>query len=81
MLRYQVDDLSCGHCVQAVTQAVKAVDPAATVAIDLATKRVDVATTADAGAVAAAIREAGYTPREGASDPPKARASCCGGRR
>jgi copper chaperone CopZ len=34
MLRYQVDDLNCGHCIQALTQAVKGVDPAAVATID-----------------------------------------------
>jgi copper chaperone len=84
MLRYQVDDLSCGHCVQAVTQAVKGVDPTAVVTIDLPTKRVEVQSSAADAAVAGAIREAGYTPAAlGAHDvtvAPKA-SSCCGDRR
>lgn len=84
MLRYQVDDLSCGHCVQTVTQAIKGVDPIAVVKIDLPTKRVEVQSSAADLVVAGAIRAAGYTPTApGAHDAgatPKA-ASCCGERR
>ena len=76
MLRYQVDDMSCGHCVQAITAAVKGVDPAAQVAIDLQSKSLEVATTAADSAVRDAIREAGYTPKEAGEAAPAARASC-----
>lgn len=31
--------MSCGHCVNVVTRAVKGVDPAAALAVDLALKR------------------------------------------
>lgn len=79
MLRYTVDDMTCGHCVQSVTKAVAAIDPAATVAIDLPTKRVEVSTTADGDVVAGAIREAGYTPVPAdASGAPAANGGCCG---
>ena len=81
MLRYQVDDMSCGHCVQAITAAVKGVDPTAEVAVDLQTKSLEVATTAADSAVRDAIREAGYTPQEARKAAPTAKASCCGGRR
>lgn len=81
MLRYQVDDMSCGHCVQAITAAVKGVDPAAQIAIDLQTKALEVATTATGAAVREAICGAGYTPVEAGEAAPVAKASCCGGRR
>lgn len=42
MLRYQVEGMSCGHCVQAVTGAVKTLDPQADVTVDLAAKAVSV---------------------------------------
>ncbi|MDO9312963.1 MAG: heavy-metal-associated domain-containing protein [Burkholderiaceae bacterium] len=63
MIAFEVKDMTCGHCVSAITQAVKAVDAGAVVQIDLASHRV--AITATAAAVATlreAIREAGYTP-------------------
>lgn len=80
MLRYQVSDMSCGHCVEAITAAVKRVDPAAEVQIDLAAKSVEVSTSAADGLVRGAIGDAGYTPVEARGPTEAARASCCGGR-
>ena len=60
MLRFQVEGMSCGHCVQAVTKAVKAIDPQAQVAVDLPAKRVSVESARPPEAVAKAIRGAGY---------------------
>lgn len=60
MLRFQVEGMSCGHCVQAVTKAVKAEDPQADVQVDLAAKSIVVQTKAPGEAVAQAIRGAGY---------------------
>lgn len=63
MITFQVDDMSCNHCVGAITRALKTAEPGAEVRIDLATHRVQVeAQAADAGALGEAIREAGYTP-------------------
>lgn len=78
MLRYQVDDMSCGHCVQAITAAVKGVDPAAQVAIDLSRKSVEINTSAAASDVSDAIREAGYTPAPAVAGPNAAGGACCG---
>lgn len=61
MLRYQVEGMSCGHCVQAITKAVKAVDPAAEVAVDLGAGQVTVDNSQRADAIAGAIEQAGYT--------------------
>ncbi|MBJ7413589.1 MAG: cation transporter [Phenylobacterium sp.] len=60
MLRYQVEGMSCGHCVQAVTRAVTAVDADAAVAVDLAAKSVSVRSTQPGETIAEAIRGAGY---------------------
>jgi len=63
MIAFEVQDMTCGHCVSAVTKAVKGVDPAAQVRIDLATHRVEIRSdTADAAACSHAITEAGFTP-------------------
>lgn len=62
MLRYHVEGMTCGHCVQTVTKAVKGVDGSANVNIDLTSKLVEVETTAEPERVASAIQEAGYTP-------------------
>ena len=63
MIQFQVNDMTCGHCAATITKAVKAVDSAAEVNIDLAAHRVRVASRAEAGVVQAAIREAGYSPQ------------------
>ena len=63
MISFQVSDMTCGHCVNVITKAVKAADKDAAVQIDLAAKRVDIESgSVDAGALAAVIRNAGYIP-------------------
>lgn len=62
MIEIQVGDMSCGHCVGRVTQAVKDVDEAARVEVNLETKRVSIASNVAAGEFEEAIRAAGYTP-------------------
>jgi copper chaperone len=63
MIAFEVKDMTCGHCVGTITQAVKDVDRDAKVDIDLATHRVEIEpAAADAQALADAIKEAGYTP-------------------
>ena len=39
---FNVQGMSCGHCVRAITQVLQAEDPAASVRIDLAAKEVGV---------------------------------------
>lgn len=63
MIAFEVNDMTCGHCVRAITQAVQEADPGAQVQVDLAAHRVQVEPAqADAAALQAAIAEAGYTP-------------------
>ena len=63
MISFQVNDMTCGHCVSSITKAVKTVDSGAEVQIDLATHLVKIETTGtDAVALSDAIKEAGYTP-------------------
>jgi copper chaperone len=62
MLEFTIPAMSCGHCVKAVTQAVREIDPQADVQVDLASKQVTVQTTAAREAVVAALAEAGYAP-------------------
>jgi copper chaperone len=63
MISFQVNDMTCGHCVSTVTKALKAVDQDAKVQIDLATHRVQVEpASADVDELADAIKGAGYTP-------------------
>ena len=63
MIAFDVQDMTCGHCVSTITKALKGADKDAAVRIDLATHRVEVEPAeADAAELADAIREAGYTP-------------------
>ncbi|MEX3775339.1 heavy-metal-associated domain-containing protein [Pseudomonas sp. MYb118] len=57
---FNVQGMSCGHCVKAITQALQAVDPAASVRVDLAAKEVGVESNLTAEQVIAAISEEGY---------------------
>uniref|UniRef100_UPI0010F5F45A heavy-metal-associated domain-containing protein n=1 Tax=Mesorhizobium comanense TaxID=2502215 RepID=UPI0010F5F45A len=52
--------MSCGHCASTIEKAVKSVDPAARVAIDLGSSTVAVETKADEAAIRDVIRSAGY---------------------
>lgn len=63
MIVFEVKDMTCGHCVSAITNAVKATDNDAKVKVDLANHRVDIEPTeSDATELRDAIKEAGYTP-------------------
>ena len=57
---FNVEGMSCGHCVKAITQALQAKDPAASVRIDLAAKEVGVESALTAEQVIALITEEGY---------------------
>lgn len=58
---FQVQGMSCGHCVQAVTQAVKNIDPQADVKVELASGRVEVQSAQDRDTLVRAITDEGYT--------------------
>lgn len=58
--RFTVPDMSCGHCVGVIRNALQDGLPGATVAIDLATHTVTV--DADPARAEALIRDAGYDP-------------------
>lgn len=62
MYEFQIPNMSCGHCVRAITEAVKAADPQADVKTDLATHQVQVQSSAPREAVVAQLTEAGYAP-------------------
>ncbi|WP_294826852.1 heavy-metal-associated domain-containing protein [uncultured Gilliamella sp.] len=56
-----VDNMSCQHCVNAITKAINDIDPKAKVTIDLAKHEVDIeGGTISQEAAIAAINEAGY---------------------
>ncbi len=62
MHEFKLPDMSCGHCRAAVTEAVKEVDAAAEVAVDLTEKTVRVESALSREQLAGALTEAGYPP-------------------
>ena len=63
MVTFEVQDMTCGHCVGSITKAVQAIDQGAQVTADLATHRVQIEPTkAESSQLSDAIRDAGYTP-------------------
>ena len=58
----QVKGMTCGHCVNAVTEEVSKVEGVTSVDVDLESGKVTIASTSalDEGAIAAAVDEAGY---------------------
>ncbi len=61
-LQLTVPDLACEVCSRTITNAVKAVDPDATVAAEPSTKQVEIETSASESAIRDAIVKAGYSP-------------------
>ncbi|HEX7909073.1 MAG TPA: cation transporter [Paraburkholderia sp.] len=60
-IEFQVEGMSCQHCVAAVTNAIREHDETARVAVDLASGRVAVDSAQSVEALKAAIDDAGYT--------------------
>ncbi len=64
MIAFEVQDMTCGHCVSTITKAVKDTDRDAQVQCDLAAHRVQIQPAkATAEQFASAIAEAGFTPK------------------
>jgi copper chaperone CopZ len=57
---YNVPDISCGHCVEAITGAVSPLQGVDSVDVSVDAKTVTVAGSFDDAAVRAAIDDAGY---------------------
>ncbi|MEW9586932.1 heavy-metal-associated domain-containing protein [Paraburkholderia sp. DGU8] len=60
-VEFQVEGMSCQHCVTAVTSAIREHDDAAQVRVDLASGRVTVDSAQSVELLQTAIREAGYS--------------------
>ena len=60
MTTFKVPEMSCGHCKAAIEKAVAGVDASAVVAVDLDSRTVKVDSSADIGALQAAMKTAGY---------------------
>ena len=57
----QVEGMSCGHCIRAVTNAIQGLDQAAKVEVDLATKRVVAQTSLPRADLVRAVVEEGFS--------------------
>ena len=62
MQEFQIPNMSCGHCVRAITEAVQALDPAAKVQTDVAKRQVQVDSKVPREALVQQLNNAGYTP-------------------
>ncbi len=81
MLTFQVEDMTCGHCVRAIKEAVRQLDAGAAVDVDLSRHLVRVQSSRlDAPGVCEALKHAGYSAfAVAASETPSTeRAGCCG---
>lgn len=61
MLRYHVEGVCCGRCVQRLCAAVDRVNPGADVVVELGTEAVTVWGAKDSATIVSAIREAGFS--------------------
>lgn len=62
MHRFTLPDMSCGHCVAAITEALKAADAQARVEIDREARSAEVDSALPREALVTALTAAGYTP-------------------
>ncbi|TCN31403.1 heavy-metal-associated domain-containing protein [Sinorhizobium americanum] len=63
MQRYKIEDMTCGHCARVVEGAIRGVDSAAAIKVDLGKKEVSIETAANKTAISDALRAAGYESR------------------
>jgi copper chaperone len=61
MTEFEVQGMSCQHCVAAVTRSIQEIDPQAQVRVDLEGGKVAVESAQSNDALKDAIDEAGYT--------------------
>lgn len=59
-MKFNVPDMSCGHCTSAIEKAIKAADGAANVTCDLETRTVDIDASLSAEKLTEILDGAGY---------------------
>jgi copper chaperone len=62
MTSFQVNDMTCNHCVKTITVSVHSVAPEASVLCDVPSHTVTISGAHDVEQVELAIKQAGYTP-------------------
>lgn len=59
-MKFHVPDMSCGHCVATIENAVKTADPAAILRTDLDARTAEIDTTLSSDAISQVLATAGY---------------------
>lgn len=62
MQSFNLPDMSCGHCVAAIKEALKAADAQARIEIDLEARTAEVDSSLPRETLVAVLTEAGYPP-------------------
>lgn len=62
MVRYKVEDMTCGGCVARITRALQQIDAQVRVDVDRSQRLVRIDSAATPEKLEGAIRNAGYTP-------------------
>lgn len=61
-MKFHIENMTCGGCARGVTSAIKAVDPAASIAADPTTRTVNVETMVARDEIVSALINAGFSP-------------------
>ena len=61
-MKFRIENMTCGGCARSVTATINDLDENATVNIDVATKLVEVESTASESEIVAALTEDGFPP-------------------
>ena len=59
-MKFQVPDMSCGHCTATIEKALKEAEPGCKVSCDLDAKTITLASARDMAALRATLEKAGY---------------------
>jgi copper chaperone len=62
-MQFHIPAMACDGCLRSITLAIRAIDPAAQVTADMATRRVDVASQTPPDRLAQALTDIGYAPQ------------------
>ena len=79
MTELNVKNMTCGHCVNTVTRAIRSVDTNAAVQVDLQTGRVQVESSAATVELLKAVNDAGYPAVQSkvVGSAPARKSGCC----
>jgi len=69
-MKFEIPEMSCGHCVSSIEKAVGAADPAASVQADLDSRTIRVASSLSPNEVMHVLKETGYDATQSTSNDP-----------